>query len=661
MRNLQFLNMGSNPGFLCQKLVSLFHAISLFLIKFISYFSRLQKFGFSSKKNDKDMIFLEAGREAENHDGDKSELLHLKFKFPTFDEFSRIRDVRDDSHNPKFSSSARTNTHEFTSTTTRSVTTLIEVLTTFPLREIEGEELAKVDEEITEEVEQREEEAIEGNGKKVDATEFAENKVHSVVGVVGTRDDSVDESEFYSEITSDGFLSDGALGERFDVVSDSFGENKESPMSLGEMKKVEEQDFADFLSEKDFKVNADKQNNGEGFVSVDSVRESSLLEKDCSPFDNTNKLESLWEHQELIEQLQMELRKVKATGLPTIAEESETPKAIDELKPWKIDESDEVQHQDCMGELHKFYKSYREMMRKFDILNYQKMYAMGFVQLKDPLESKSQQKLNPAAMLKSLVSHKKQGSNPIKTLMNELQGDVEAVYVGQMCLSWEFLHCQYHRALELWSSDPHGLRRYNEAAADFQQFQVLVQRFTEDEHFQGPRVHSYVKTRCVLRNLLQVPLIREDCLEEERKKERDEYVITSEMLVEMVEESIRIFWDFVRSDKDFHNKQPQLHTREDSKLLIQLRRILQKKDRKLKDILRSEKCILRKFRKRREDEYCNEGLHFFAQVDVKLVSRVLNMSRISRDQLIWCENKLSRISFVNRKIYVEPAFLLFPC
>lgn len=118
-------------------------------------------------------------------------------------------------------------------------------------------------------------------------------------------------------------------------------------------------------------------------------------------------------------------------------------------------------------------------------------------------------------MLKSLVSqnlwlmkHKKHGSSPMKKLMKELEGDVEVVYVGQMCLSWEFLHWQYERALELWTSDPHGLHRYNEVAGELQQFQVLVQRFTEDEAFQGPRVQSYVRNRCVLRNLLQVPVIR---------------------------------------------------------------------------------------------------------------------------------------------------------
>ncbi|XP_042061013.1 uncharacterized protein LOC121805277 isoform X2 [Salvia splendens] len=600
----QFLNMKLNPCFLCQKLVSLFHAISLFLTYFFSYFSRCFNFikfilsflfvncnTWLKKSAKKDVLFLEAGRGDEN----ELELLHLKFKFPSFDEFRRIStDVKDDSCNLKLSSSA-----------------LIEVLTTFPLRHIDEDA----------ELEPREEEAT---------PEFNVNLLLQ---------HSVDESE----MSSDG----GSLD------SESFGEDKESLMFLGESKKVEEEQSF----EKDFNVNS----SGEGFVSVDDMETNNgELEKECSPFENdgvTNKLECLWEHQELIEQLQMELKKVKATGLPTIVEESETPKVIDDLKPWKIDESDEMQHRDCIAELH---KSYREMMRKFDILNYQKMYAMGFVQQNDPF----QQKVKPAPVLKSLVSkklwtskHKKQGSCPMKKLMNELQGDVEVVYVGQMCLSWEILQWQYEKALELWNSDPHSVHCYNEVVAEFQQFQVLLQRFIEDEPFQGGRVQTYVKARCVLRNLLQVPLVRED----DTTKERDEYVISSEMLVEMLEESIRIFWEFVRSDKDCgFAPLPVLDSPQDLKMLMQLRRILQKKERKVKDILRSEKCILRRFQKqkRRGDE---EALHFFAQVDVKLVSRVLRMSRISREQLIWCDDKLSRISFVGTKIYVQPAFLLFPC
>jgi hypothetical protein len=94
--------------------------------------------------------------------------------------------------------------------------------------------------------------------------------------------------------------------------------------------------------------------------------------------EEDDELESLWEHQDLIEQLKLELKKVRSVGLPTILEESETPKApMEDLKPWRIDAK--FLREDPMDELNKFYKSYRERMRKFDILCYQKMYAIGMI------------------------------------------------------------------------------------------------------------------------------------------------------------------------------------------------------------------------------------------------------------------------------------------
>ena len=99
-------------------------------------------------------------------------------------------------------------------------------------------------------------------------------------------------------------------------------------------------------------------------------------------------------------------------------------------------------------------------------------------------------------------------ADQMASFVAELRADLEMVYVGELCLSWEFLQWQYKKAFEIWESDPHGFRRYNEVAGEFQQFQVLLHRFVENEPFQGPRVESYVKNRCVVRNLLQVPVIR---------------------------------------------------------------------------------------------------------------------------------------------------------
>ncbi|KAM0936794.1 hypothetical protein DsansV1_C26g0192381 [Dioscorea sansibarensis] len=378
-------------------------------------------------------------------------------------------------------------------------------------------------------------------------------------------------------------------------------------------------------------------------------------------------LESLWEHQDLIEQLRMELRKARATGLPTILEESESPKTIEVPQPLKID--GKFLREDPIDELHKFYKSYRERMRKFDILNYQKMYAIGFLQLKDPLQSLASQ-AKASIVFQNLwpFRHRKGGDDLSKKFIKDLQSDLETVYVGQTCLSWEFLRWQYEKARELPESDPHWNQQYNQVAGEFQQFQVLIHRFLENESFQGPRLSNYVKNRCILRNLLQVPVIREDCMKDKiEEQKKGSYVITSELLEEIMEESIRVLWEFIKADKDetpvilkgLIGSQVELQDPSDYEILVNAQKILQKKEKKLKDILRTGNCIVKKFKKAREDR-SNQEL-FFSQIDMKLVARVLKMSRLTSDQLLWCHKKLSKITFSERKVDREPAFLLFPC
>ncbi|KAF5457142.1 hypothetical protein F2P56_021271 [Juglans regia] len=429
---------------------------------------------------------------------------------------------------------------------------------------------------------------------------------------------------------------------------------------LEELRKLEESDMQN-------SVNSESSSKDEDFGGKEGKQMGEKPNLNSSSewdSEDPNGLETLWEHQDLIEQLRMELKKVRATGLPTILEDSECPKIIEDLRPWKIDEK--FQHGDRMGELYKFYKSYRERMRKFDILNYQKMYAIGFLASKDPLQSFPSRKSSAPAITSILSQNlwlrkrKKSESDPMMKFIRDLHSDLEVVYIGQLCLSWEILHWQYEKALELWESDPYGLHPYNEVAGEFQQFQVLLQRLIENEHFQGPRVENYVKNRCLMRNLLQVPVIRGD-----RKKERrgrDDGAITIDIVIEILEESMRIIWKFIRADKDASSRrdtQVELQDPADSVLLKEVRTDLQKKEKKLRDMLKSGSCILKKFQKHQEDGIDHH--FFFSQVDMKLVSRVLNMSRLTTDQLGWCRCKLSQISFVNRKMSIEPTFLLFPC
>lgn len=85
------------------------------------------------------------------------------------------------------------------------------------------------------------------------------------------------------------------------------------------------------------------------------------------------------------------------------------------------------------------------------------------------------------------------------------------------------------------------------------------------------------------------------------------------------------------------------------------------KDKRLKDIMRSGNCLVKKFQKQEGRGRLLDYEMLISQVELRLISRVLNMSKLSTDQLVWCQTKLNNINFVNRKIYVEPSFLLFPC
>ncbi|XP_022132273.1 uncharacterized protein LOC111005168 [Momordica charantia] len=614
-------------------------------------------------------------------DEEESNDFVFSFKFRSYEEFSKTN--REDFGSEGFNSLS--NRYEFLPEKSTSFFVIpsfkVEVLNScssnqipgtgdFPVEEFPGKipESESIGEEITESSVYGGEEGFSGKVSEEEITQSSANGNEEFPGKVS--------EEEITECSANGKEEfSGKISESKPVEDEITEKQRKVEQRVEEEEEEEEEDFTGSDSdsdsgfdfhvggyEPDEEINEEAERGGGGERTEES--------------DELNGLETEWEHQELIEQLKMELKKVRARGLPTIFEESESPKIMEELKPWKID--DKFQHGDLMEELHKFYRTYRERMRKLDILNYQKMYAMGVLQSKDPLKSFCSNSKSSSPSITSLLSQnlrlyrqKKSQVDPMKNFIREVHCDLEMVYVGQMCLSWEFIQWQYEKALDLWESEPHGLHHYNEVAGEFQQFQVLLQRFLENEAFEGPRVENYVKHRCVARHLLQVPVIREDKMRDRRKARRvidhENEAITSDMLVEILQESIRIIWQFIRSDKDqatlkrSKKFQVELQDPVDEQLLMEIQADLHKKERKLKEIVRSGHCILKRLQRNEEEE--TEGdLCFFCEVDMKLVGRVLRMSRITTDQLVWCRNKLSRINFLNRrKIRVEPSFFLFPC
>ncbi|CAL0315181.1 unnamed protein product [Lupinus luteus] len=392
-----------------------------------------------------------------------------------------------------------------------------------------------------------------------------------------------------------------------------------------------------------------------------------------------------WEHDDLVEQLKMELKNARQGGLDTIIEvdgegeeeeeeedmEAESSKVVEDLKPLKIEVK--LQYKDQFDEIETVYKSYAEDMRKLDILNYKTMHALGLIQLKDPLKlisiPKSTIHIAKPVITQNLWRRKasKNASDPLLKIVQELQRDLELVYVGQVCLSWEILCWQHKKAHELQQYDRQGCR-YNHVAGEFQLLQVLMNRFIENEPFQqGTRILNYVKNRCVIRNLLQVPHIKDDNMNDKNitKGDEEDYAIASGRLADIIKESMSVFWEFVKADRDYGNVIPKVSQQIGidpaiSGLLVDIRTQLHKKERKLKDIVRSGNCIVRKFQKHHEDQLDHEQM--IAQVGLKLISRVLNMSELRKEQVIWSHEKLHTIKFLTRKIVqVEPSILLFPC
>lgn len=389
--------------------------------------------------------------------------------------------------------------------------------------------------------------------------------------------------------------------------------------------------------------------------------------------DEEDESDALLEHHDLIEQMKMELKNSRTGGLPTILEECETTKMAGDLKQLKIDEK--IEHVDRMGEIKKFYKSYAEKMRKLDVLNYQTLQAIGFLQMRQHPVQLTAGENNPFSVVKSRLlpnfwpsKLRRVYADPTLKSISEMQRDLVVVYVGQVCLSWEILRWQHGKAKEFQEYDSDGLRSYNQVAGEFQQFQVLIQRFTEDEAFQGPRVQNYVKQRCNVRSLLQVPTIKDDCLKDKKgKRQEQEDAISMAMLAELIEESMRVFWVFLRADKDYANfvskvlqgSHASLQDPADLELFTDIKTSLQKKEKRLKDILRTGNCLVKKFQKHQRASL--DLPLFLSQVELRLVSRVLSLPRLTHDQLIWCQTKLNNINFFDRKIHIEPLFLLFPC
>ncbi|GLU17080.1 hypothetical protein SLE2022_334760 [Rubroshorea leprosula] len=451
-----------------------------------------------------------------------------------------------------------------------------------------------------------------------------------------------------------------------DPVEDQRSENSVQGMEKHEEENEEKRDVVEVKTEASVltsSINSDDQvtfspGNSNENVEMDECVESnpqvenSSIANEGSDDDEDDSPE--------VQQLKMQFKLARTGGLPTISEDSEFSKMIEELQPLKIDVK-----LDHIADIQKVYKSYSDRMRKLDILNSQTKHAISLLQLNDPVRIIAKSSAMATSLLtKNIWPFKQQRPETDRTvkLIRDLHRDLEIVYVGQTCLSWEILCWQHGKLQELLQHDAQGIHRFIDVTAEFQFFQVLVHRFLENEPFQGmPRVENYVKSRYLLPKFLQVPKIKGN------KGTRVEEEDASAMLTEIVEESMQVFWEFLRADKDETSlslkgpQQRQVAPQDplDLGLLMEVQRHLQNKEKRLKEIMRITNCIVNKLQKQQRTAL--DHAVFIAQVELKLVSRVLNMSKLTTDHLVWCHEKLEKMRFRSRKLEIEPSMLLFPC
>ncbi|KAL8130252.1 hypothetical protein V2J09_019407 [Rumex salicifolius] len=246
--------------------------------------------------------------------------------------------------------------------------------------------------------------------------------------------------------------------------------------------------------------------------------------------------------------------------------------------------------------------------------------------------------------------------------------ELEAAYVAQVCLAWEALSWDYNnfrrkKALLRQQGTSSDLGCPAQVAQQFQQFQVLLQRYVETEPYEyGKRPEIYARMRrSVAPKLLLVPEYQ-DYEEQQGESSR----ITSASFLELIEDSIQTFMNFLSADgenpyhivlKSFFKKKRKKGS-VDPALVKVLKKANTKKKLMLKELQKPGKSCVKKKKNLTKEE---EMEILMGLIDLKLVSRVLRMWDLTDEKLRWCEEKMTKLSLSNQgKLQRDSTPLFFP-
>ncbi|PIN23889.1 hypothetical protein CDL12_03400 [Handroanthus impetiginosus] len=307
------------------------------------------------------------------------------------------------------------------------------------------------------------------------------------------------------------------------------------------------------------------------------------------------------------------------------------------------------------------YDIYCERMLFFDRSSSQQLLEAGSHVVSTPSPRSASKKLASPLRCLSLKKFEvpEEEIEHLQQPVSDPYHDLETAYVAQVCLTWEALHCQFTQLSQKISCQPESSTAYNHSAQQFQQFQVLLQRFIENEPFElGTRPEIYARTRKSLPKLLQVPKIQASDEKGTREGASDLMVLATD-LIRIMESSILSFREFIKMDKkksggvrNIFGNQNQMATP-----VHQIQSSLEKKTMKLKELWKRSKS----YKKKSWPTTAEDAEMLLGLIDVKVLSRALRMVKISKEQLFWCEEKMKKLVLSDGKLQREPSPILFPC
>ncbi|KAL5541419.1 hypothetical protein UlMin_043463 [Ulmus minor] len=321
----------------------------------------------------------------------------------------------------------------------------------------------------------------------------------------------------------------------------------------------------------------------------------------------------------------------------------------------------EAEGRQWWGGFDALYDKYCERMLVFDQMSTMQLNENGSFVPTTPSPRSASKKLTSPLRCLSLKKFEEPDDETehLQQPQNDFYQDIETAYVAQICLTWDALHCQYTQLCQKITCQPENPTCYNHSAQLFQQFQVLLQRYIENEPFEeGLRPEIYARARKLMPKLLQAPNVKASDMKEIEGEDSSLAVLAPD-LINIMESLILTFHLFLKTEKKKSIGALNLfgNPNQTATPLQQIQYLLEKKAMKLKELRKK-----RRGWKKQSWPLINEDVQLlFGLIDVKVLSRVLRMVRISKEQLFWCEEKMKRLDLTGGKLRRDPTPILFPC